>query len=156
MAELSYLAQFQLLLIIKNLIFIFNMKAYSLDLRKKIIETYLNQNNSIRQLAARFQVPKSFVQKLIKRYKESGRIEAKSYSPGPAHKLKGFEQLIRKLVQEKPDATLKELCFPLQVETGINVSISTLCVELKKLNLTGKKNFSHNSSRNHKKFGKKT
>ena len=44
------------------------MKAYSLDLRKKIIETYLNQKSSIRQLAIRFQVAKSFVQKLIKRY----------------------------------------------------------------------------------------
>ncbi|MGB3512270.1 MAG: hypothetical protein WBA93_24140 [Microcoleaceae cyanobacterium] len=32
------------------------MKAYSLDLRKKIIETYLNQESSIRQLAVRFQV----------------------------------------------------------------------------------------------------
>ena len=86
------------------------MKAYSLDLRKKIIETYLNQKSSIRQLAARFKVAKSFVQKLIKRYAESGHIEAKYYRPGPAHKLKGFEKLIIKLVQEKPDATLKELC----------------------------------------------
>ncbi len=131
------------------------MKAYSLDLRKKIIETYLNQKSSIRQLAVRFQVAKSFVQKLIKRYSESGHIDAKSYHPGPAHKLKGSEELIRKLVQEKPDATLKELCSKIEAKTGITVSSSTLCVELKKLNLTRKKNFPHSSSRNHKKSGKK-
>ena len=118
MGELSNLAKIPLSSIIKNLISISRILAYSFDLRKKIIETYLNQNNSIRQLAARFQVPKSFVQKLIKRYKESGRIEAKSYSPGPAHKLKGFEQLIRKLVQEKPDASFKELCSQIESKRG--------------------------------------
>ncbi len=78
-----------------------------------------------------------------------------SYRPGPAHKLKGSEELISKLVQEKPDATLRELCSQIQAKTGISVSSSTLCVELQKLNLTRKKNFSHSSSRNHKKSGKK-
>ena len=50
------------------------MKAYSLDLRKKIIEAYLNQEGSIRKLAVRFKVAKSFIQTLIKRYKEEGSI----------------------------------------------------------------------------------
>ncbi len=75
------------------------MKADSLALRQKIIQTYLNKESSIGQLAARFQVGKSFVQKLIKRYQEHGHIEAKSYRPGLENKLKGQEELIKTLVQ---------------------------------------------------------
>ena len=45
------------------------------------------------QLAISFQVANSFVQKLIKRYKDYGHIDAKSYRPGPAYKFKGCEEL---------------------------------------------------------------
>jgi transposase len=52
-----------------------------------------------------------------------------------------LEKKFRKLVQEKPDATFKELCSQIESKTGITVSHSTLCVELQKLNLTVKKLF---------------
>ncbi|MBD2067811.1 hypothetical protein H6F93_09800 [Leptolyngbya sp. FACHB-671] len=43
------------------------MKAYSLDLREeKIIQVYENEEISQRELAKRFCVAKSFIQKLIK------------------------------------------------------------------------------------------
>jgi len=51
------------------------MKAYSLDLRQKIIHAYINQEGSIRQVAQRFKVAKSFVQKLLKRYKPEPLLE---------------------------------------------------------------------------------
>ncbi len=41
------------------------MKAYSLDLRQRIINAHKNRENSVRQLASRFQVSANFVQKLI-------------------------------------------------------------------------------------------
>ena len=43
-------------------------------LRKKIIESYNKGNISQRQLAKLFQVALSFVQKLLKQYKETGNI----------------------------------------------------------------------------------
>ncbi len=42
------------------------MQPYSIDLRKKIIEVRQQENISIRKLAERFKVAKSFVQKLLK------------------------------------------------------------------------------------------
>ena len=48
------------------------MKAYSTDLRQKIIETYENERISQRQLAQRFRVTPSFIVKLLKQYRETG------------------------------------------------------------------------------------
>lgn len=47
------------------------MKAYSIDFRQKIVATYQNKQGSIRQVAKRFKVAPSFVQKLLKRYQET-------------------------------------------------------------------------------------
>ena len=44
------------------------MKSYSIDLRQKIIDVREKEKISIRALAARFSVAKSFVQKIIKLY----------------------------------------------------------------------------------------
>ena len=53
------------------------MKAYSLDLRQKIIDTYLAGDISQRQLAKRFRVALSFIEKLLKQYRETGCIAPK-------------------------------------------------------------------------------
>ena len=50
------------------------MKAYSNDLRKKIIEAYQKKEGSLRKLAKRFSVSLSFVWRLIKRFRKSGRV----------------------------------------------------------------------------------
>jgi transposase len=41
------------------------MQSYSIEFREKIIEAYFQGNTSIRKVAARFSVAKSFVQKLL-------------------------------------------------------------------------------------------
>jgi transposase len=51
------------------------MKPYPIAFRQKIIRVYENENTSIRKLAQRFQVAKSFIQKLLKQYRETGSIE---------------------------------------------------------------------------------
>jgi len=46
------------------------MKAYSTDLRQKIIDVYGKEQ--ISQLAKRFDVALSFIVKLLKQYRETG------------------------------------------------------------------------------------
>ncbi len=53
------------------------MRPYSLDLRQKIIHAYQNQQISIRQLALNFGVAKSFVQKILKQYRETSDLRAR-------------------------------------------------------------------------------
>jgi transposase len=124
------------------------MKAYSVDLRQKILETYKNKEGSIRQVAERFKVSRSFVQKLLKQHQQMGSLAPLPHGGGTPPKLTDYVLKIEKLLEEKNDATLPELCQNLKEGTGISVSPSTLCRFLQKLNLTRKKNFSGNSSIN--------
>ncbi len=63
------------------------MKAYSIDLRQKIIKVHENENISIRKLAQRFRVAKSFIQKLLKQYRETGDITPRPQGGSSAPKL---------------------------------------------------------------------
>lgn len=51
------------------------MRPYSLDLRQKIVHARENQQLSIGQLAKVFGVAKSFVQKILKQYKDTGDLK---------------------------------------------------------------------------------
>ena len=51
------------------------VKAYSLDLRQKVVDTYQNESISQRQLAKRLGVAKSFAIKLLKQYRETGSLK---------------------------------------------------------------------------------
>ncbi len=53
------------------------MQPYSLEFRQRIIDTYAEGNTSQRQLAQRFRVAPSFVQKILKQYRETGSLEPK-------------------------------------------------------------------------------
>ena len=117
------------------------MKAYSLDLRQKIIDTYLGGQISQRQLAKRFGVALSFVEKLLKQYRETGSIAPKVRRQQTPTKL-NQEQLniLAAIVSEHNDATLEELRILLEQQTGVLIGRSTLDRMLKLLALTLKKN----------------
>jgi transposase len=63
------------------------MKAYSNDLRQKIINAYINREGSYRQLALKFNVSLSFVQTLINRYQDIGRVEPLPHGGGQKPKI---------------------------------------------------------------------
>ena len=63
------------------------MKAYSLDLRQKIIETYETENISQRQLAKRFRVALSFIIKLLKQWREKKDLKPLPHGGGQKLKL---------------------------------------------------------------------
>lgn len=117
------------------------MKAYSVDLRQKIIDAYHNQPISQRQLAQRFTVALSFIQKILKQYRSTGSIEPKQHGGGTKLKLNS-EQLaiLAELIESNNDATLAELCVMLKERTGGIVSIATMGRMTNRLNITVKKN----------------
>ncbi|MEH2074179.1 MAG: transposase [Nostoc sp.] len=116
------------------------MKAYSTDLRQKVIDAYKNQEGSQRNLASRFSVSLTFIQKLLKRYRSSGTVEPKAHGGGNTAKLSSEQMaLVVALVEEDNDAILVELCERLKERTGVKVSRSTMGRITRKLNLTRKK-----------------
>ncbi len=124
------------------------MKAYSLDLRQKIVETYAEGNISQRQLAKQFRVTLSFVEKLLKQQRETGSIAPKQRIRQTPPKLTDEQlKVLEQLVEEQNDATLEELRERLEQRTGVRIGRSTLDRMLTKLNLSVKKNTSPNRKR---------
>lgn len=115
------------------------MKAYSLDIRKRIVTTHLIENVSIRQVATRFRVSKSLVQKLVKQQKNEGNVQPKVRGKPQFSHLTNAEAEVRLLVAEHGDATLIELCELFAQKTGNWVSPTALCRYLKKIGLSRKK-----------------
>ena len=116
-------------------------KAYSLDLRQKIIDAYTVGGISQRGLAKQFGVAKSFIQKLLKQYRETGSIAPKVRVEQTPPKLNDAHRVIlAEIVEANNDATLAELCDQIYDRTSIRVGITTMHTTLKRMGLSVKKN----------------
>jgi transposase len=115
--------------------------AYSIDLRQRIINAYKAKEGSQREIAKRFQVSLSFVKRLISRYRETGQVKPKAHGGGARAKIPVSDLgKIKQLVEQQPDALLRELCERWEQKQHTRVSISTMHRRLQKLRLTTKKN----------------
>lgn len=124
------------------------MQPYSLEFRQRIIDIYAEGNTSQRQVAQRFRVAASFVQKILKQYRETGSIEPKQRLEQTPTKLNSAQlDILKTLVAANNDATLAELCALLLQETNIRVGVSTMFRMLDKQDLTLKKNTSSERKR---------
>jgi transposase len=124
------------------------MKAYSVDFREKIIQVYENEEISQRQLAKRFCVSLSFIEKLLKQYRETGEIAAKPFAGGVKLKVNS-EQLVilTELIEANNDATLEKLGQLFQEKTGVSLSRATIGRMTQRLQMTVKKNALRNRKR---------
>jgi transposase len=103
------------------------MKAYSLDLRQKILRAYDQRLGSQRALAALFGVSQSFVEKLLRRRRTTGDIAPRPHAGGRrAICNEAALTVVRYLVHAQPDATLAELCERLLAQRGLHVSVPTM------------------------------
>jgi transposase len=128
------------------------MEAYSLDLRKRVIETVERGEGSLRQVARRFLVSASFITRLLHRYRSTGSPEPKPHGGGHPSAL-GPEDIkrLRELVAKQPDATLEEL----RVRLGVPCSHMAICRALQKLGLPRKKKVFHVQERDSPKVQRK-
>ena len=115
------------------------MKAYSIDLREKIVLAYSQGDTSIRKVAQRFGVAKSFVQKLLSMNKTQGHVKPKQQGGAIKGELDGSETQLAAMVEKYPDATLLEYCEYWGITYEHWVSTSTMCRALQKQKLTLKK-----------------
>ena len=88
------------------------MKPYSTDLRKKIIETKEKTNESIQQLAERFQVSYSFVNRLFKRYEATKSVKPSPHGGGKPLLINEQQMdIISQLVEADNDATKATIMY---------------------------------------------
>jgi len=115
--------------------------AYSKDLRLRVIAAWQAKEGSQRQLAERFKVSLSYVQRVLSRYRQSAQVEAKRRGATVKPKISPADlEGVRSLVKEQPDVLLEELGIRFAERTGIAVSVPTMHRAVKRLGLRRKKN----------------
>ena len=112
------------------------MKAYSQDLRERVLRACDERLGTRAHIAAWFGVSTAWIRRLLQRRRETGSCAAKPHAGGPRPKLGDNQrrQLVE-LVAEQPDATLAELRHRLCAF----VHLSTLWRALDRSGLTFKK-----------------
>ena len=116
----------------------FSMKAYSIDLRKRVLAAYDSDKYSLNQIAKQFQVTTRWIQKLRQQRKQDGSIAPRPPNKGrkPVFQGKNLGKLER-FIEAHPDATLEETK---QHFLGVvECSIVTIHNTLKRLELRYKK-----------------
>jgi len=81
-------------------------KAYSDDLRRKVLSAYASGKGTMRELAARFDVSYGWVRKVAAAQRQTGRAERIPQRRAPS---RVDYELIRSLVEAQPDIVLVEL-----------------------------------------------
>lgn len=116
------------------------MRAYSNDLRERVAAAYATGQFTIGQVASRFSVSTSFVEKLLKRQRASGSVAALPHRGGPAPRLQEADrQRLAACVAAQPDATLAELGQQLVAAGSPAVGQTVLWQTLQALDLRRKK-----------------
>ena len=109
------------------------MKAYSQDIRIRVVNAYQNREGSQRQLARRFKVSLSFVHALLKLYRLTGNTTPPKHTRASNPKVdENSLQLLLALADEFPALPLAQLCERLDRECQIRISRTTMWRILKK------------------------
>ena len=117
------------------------MKAYSLDLRERVVAAYQAGVDSIREVSEQFQVSESFLKKMLARQRGGGDLAPRGHGGGKKRTLsESLRQWLLKTVLGEPDITLSDLQERVVEKKQITVSVPTLSRELRGLNLRRKKN----------------
>ena len=103
------------------------MKAYSIDLREKILRACDERLGSQCAIATLFGVSQSFVEKLLRRRRTTGDISPRPHAGGRRAICDATALAhVRRLVHEHSDATLAELSAQLEAQHGLRVSVPTM------------------------------
>lgn len=116
-------------------------KAYSDDLRRKLLEAYLQKEGSLPELAVRFRVSASWARGISAALGRTGNMEKPAAGRrGRKSKITaGVENRLREWIGAQADLTLMELQARLQQELRLQVSIGRLWGVLREMGLRLKK-----------------
>ena len=124
-------------------------RAYSDDLRQKLIEAHQQGDGSLPALAKRFHVSEGWARKVSAAFYRSGSwVRPPSGPRGPRGKFS--DEIRRRLsewIDEQPDLTLQQLQSRLRGELGLKASIGRLWSVLREMGLRLKKSRSTPPSR---------
>jgi transposase len=120
------------------------MRAYSMDLRERVVAAVDEDEGSQRQIARLFRVSVSFVSRLLKRRREEGTLAPEPHGGGPPRVLDAADRWrLARQVGEHNDDTLDEM----RRRGGFDCSLTTIWRALRRRGLTRKKKSMHADER---------
>jgi transposase len=115
-------------------------RAYSGDLRQRVIAAATAGGQSREEIARQFAVGRSSVYRWVETAKTEGRLEAKPLRGGPGPVIRDeAEAALRRLVKSENHLSLAEYRDRLADETGVRLHPWTVGRALRRLRLTRKK-----------------
>jgi transposase len=116
------------------------MRAYSNDLRERIVAAVERGEHSLRQLAHLFSVSLSCIVRLLQHQRRTGSVQPKPHAGVPTRKLDAAaEARLLELVRAQPDATLAEL----RDRLGLPCCLMTIARALQRHQITRKQKTLH-------------
>ena len=112
------------------------LRAYSMDLRDRVVAACDSGEWTPTEVAEQFGISRAWVYRLLQRRREEGGYRLKGHGGGrqPAFSGQALNRLDH-LVQQQPDATLKEL----RQQSGVPCSLTAVFNALKRLDYRRKK-----------------
>ena len=115
------------------------MKAYSTDLRERVVASVESGECNIPEAARRYKISEPSIERWLARKRATGSSAALPHAGGVPRKLANAAAVIRAAVKAQPDATLQGLCEQVEKETKIKSDPSMMYRELVRLKLPRKK-----------------
>ena len=117
------------------------MRAYSLDLRRKVVAAVERGDSTIEEVASTFGVGQTFVKKMLRQHRETGDLSPRPHGGGQTARLSDKHlKLLRREVERSPDKTAAALRDHLAERASVRVSRPTVTRALSRLGLSRKKN----------------
>lgn len=99
----------------------------SRDLRERVVETYLQGEETYAEVAERFGVGEASVSRWLRLHRETGAVEPLGHRGGAPRRIRAEQEpLVEQLVLAHPDWTEAELSAALRAEHGIEASAVTV------------------------------
>lgn len=115
------------------------MRAYSSDLRERVVAAVRDTDLTQPEIAKMFSVSLSSVETWWRTFRQTERLQPLPFAGGRKRVLQPHAQVIRDAVAQQPDATLTELCSLVAAQTGVQAKPNMMCRELQILKLPPKK-----------------
>jgi transposase len=117
------------------------MRAYSLDLRQKVIAAVQRGDPTIEEVAASFGVGQTFVKKMLRQHRETGDLRPRPHGGGQTARLSDRHlKSPRREVEHNRDKTAAALRDHLEERAGVSVSLPTVSRALQRLGPSREKN----------------
>ena len=114
-------------------------RAYSQDLRERVIDAVVEEGMSCRAASRRFGVSESSAIKWLQRFRKTGQrtpVGTGGHRPSALAPQRAFIEAVR---AEQPDITLQALCDRLAAERGVKADTGMMSRFFKRIGITVRK-----------------